>query len=205
MKKPLFFIFLLIVSKTIAQNDPKTAFQKSRYELAVSCYKKADFKKALDLFHIASKIKPENEIGQESLKKIDTLKTVLRESILAQAVGTWKMIGDKPIWAVGNADNKVQKEIDEFVEINQNQIVFYEKNKKTQEKKITKSENLVYYNKDKSDSLFSDVILSDGTVWNCTINEDSDELHVINVGKKDENGFEKIETDNMELFYSKVK
>lgn len=205
MKKPLFFIFLLIVSKTIAQNDPKTVFQKSRYELAISCYKKADFKKALDLFHIASKIKPENEIGQESLKKIDTLKTVLRESILAQAVGTWKMIGDKPIWAVGNADNKVQKEIDEFVEINQNQIVFYEKNKKTQEKKITKSENLVYYNKDKSDSLFSDVILSDGTVWNCTINEDSDELHVINVGKKDENGFEKIETDNMELFYSKVK
>lgn len=205
MKKPLFFIFFVIVSKTIAQNDVKTAFQKSRYELAISCYKKADFKNALDLFHVSAEIRPENEIGQESLKKIDTLKTILRKTILAQAIGTWKMIGDKPTWAMGNIENKVQKEFDEIVEVNQNEIVFYEQNKKTKEKKNIKSENLVYYNKEESDSLFSDVILSDGTIWNCTINENLEELHVINVGKKDENGFKKIETDNTELFYSKVK
>jgi len=203
MKKPLIFIVLLIVSKTIAQNDQKTAFQKSRYELALSYYKKDDFKKALDLFHFACKIKPETEIAKESIKKIDTLKTVLRENILAQAVGTWRMVGDKPVWAFN--PNQPEKEIDELVEINQNKILFYEENKKTKEKKIIKSEDLTYYNKEESDELFSNIILSDGTIWNCSINEKSDEMHVINVGKKDENGVEKIESNNMELFYVKVK
>jgi len=64
---------------------------------------------------------------------------------------------------------------------------------------------LVYYNQHKSDALFSDVILSDGTIWNCSINEKSDELRVINVGKTGDNGIEKIENNNIERFYIKVK
>ncbi|MCC9066492.1 hypothetical protein [Flavobacterium piscisymbiosum] len=205
MKKLLLLIVLLIVSKTIAQNDSKTAFQKSRYELAVSYYKKADFKKALDLFHLASKIKPDTEIGKESIQKVDTLKTVLRQAILTQALGTWKMNGDKPVWASNQNASSVEKDVEEFITIMPTEILFFEKNKKTQEKKVIKSEPLVYYNQHESDALFSDVILSDGTIWNCSINEKSDELRVINVGKTSDNGVEKIENDNIERFYVKVK
>lgn len=203
MKRKLFFIVLLISFKTIAQNNSKIAFQKSRYELAVSYYKKADFKKAIDLFYVASKIKPDNEIGQESIRKVDTLKTILRENILTKALGTWKMIGDKPVWAANQTSSS--KDFDELVEIRQNEILFFEKNKKTQEKKLLKSEKLDYYNKEESDAAFSDVILSDGTIWNCTINESSNELHVINIGKTGENGIEKIVSNNIERFYVKVK
>jgi len=205
MKKLLLLIVLFIVSKTVAQNDPKTAFQKSRYELALSYYKKADFKKALDLFHLASRIKPETEIGKESIQKVDTLKTVLRDSILTQALGTWKMNGNKPVWAFNQKESPAEKDAEEFIAILPNEILFYEKNKKTQEKKLIKTEPLVYYNQHKSDALFSDVILSDGTIWNCSINEKSDELRVINVGKTGDNGIEKIENNNIERFYIKVK
>ena len=205
MKKLLLLIVLLIVSKTIAQNDSKTAFQKSRYELAVSYYKKADFKKALDLFHLASKIKPDTEIAKESIQKVDTLKTVLREAILTQALGTWKMNGDKPVWASNQNEKSVEKDTEEFIAIMPTEILFYEKNKKTQEKKLIKTEPLVYYNQHESDALFSDVILSDGTIWNCSINEKSDELRVINVGKTSDTGVEKIENNNIERFYVKVK
>ncbi|CAD5343992.1 tetratricopeptide repeat protein [Flavobacterium bizetiae] len=205
MKKKLFFIVLLVSFKNFAQDNSKIAFQKSRYELAVSYYKKADFKKAIDLFYVASKIKPENEIGQESLKKVDTLKDILRENIMNQALGTWKMIGDKPIWAVSQTNSDAEKDFEELVEINQNEILFFEKNKKTQEKKLTKTEKLVYYNKEKSDAGFSDIILSDGTIWHCMINESSDELRVINIATQGENGVEKIENNNIERFYSKVK
>ena len=205
MKKKLFFIVLLVSFKNFAQDNSKIAFQKSRYELAVSYYKKADFKKAIDLFYVASKIKPENEIGQESLKKVDTLKDILRENIMNQALGTWKMVGDKPIWAVSQTNSDAEKDFEELVEINQNEILFFEKNKKTQEKKLTKTEKLVYYNKEKSDAGFSDIILSDGTIWHCIINESSDELRVINIATQGENGVEKIENNNIERFYSKVK
>ena len=204
MKKPLIFHVLLFTCKTIAQNDPKVAFQKTRYELAVSCYKKADFVKALDLFSIASKIKPENEVGKESIKKVDTLKTMLRKSIMDKVIGTWKMNGDQPLWSV-NAANISAATVEELVEINQKQILFYELDTKTKAKKLIKSEDLVYYNNDQADALFSAIILSDGTIWNCSINENSDILHVINIAKQTENGVEKIKVDNLERFYSKVK
>jgi hypothetical protein len=204
MKKPLIFLVLLFSCKIIAQNDPKVAFQKTRYELAVSCYKKAEFVKALDLFSIASKIKPENELGKESIKKVDSLKAMLRKSIMDKVVGTWIMNGDKPLWAV-NAASNTPKTVEELIEINQKQILFYELDIKTKAKKLIRSEDLTYYNKDESDALFSAIILSDGTIWNCSLNENSDILHLINIAKQTENGVEKIEADNLERFYSKVK
>lgn len=205
MKKPLLLIVLLIVSRNFAQNNTNIAFQKSRYELAVSYYDKADYKKAIDLFYFASKIKPENALSIEAAKKVDTLQHILREEIMTQALGTWKMIGDKPIWAVNQANDSAGKEVEELVEIKPNEILFYEKNNKTKETKLIKSEKLVYYDGTETNSLYSDIILSDGTVWHCLINDSSNELRVINIGKKDENGFEKITNDNIEHFYSKVK
>ena len=205
MKKPLIFLVLLFSCTIIAQNDPKVAFQKTRYELAVSCYKKADFVKALDLFSIASKIKPENELGKESIKKVDSLKTMLRKDIMDKVIGTWKMTGDKPLWAVNAASEANSKTVEELIEINQKQILFYELDIKTKAKKLIKSEDLAYYNKEQSDALFSAIILSDGTIWNCSLNEDANILHVINIAKQTENGVEKIKADNPERFYSKVK
>lgn len=189
----------------IAQSDPKTAFQKTRYDLAVSYYKKADFIKALDLFSIASKIKPENELGKESVKKVDTLKTILRKNIMGKVIGTWKMNGDKPLWSVNAASNTNVTNVEELIEINQKQILFYESDTKTKTKKLIKSEDLVYYNREESDALFSAIILADGTIWNCSLNENADILHVINIANKTENGVEKIKADNLERFYSKVK
>ena len=204
MRKILFIVILLISFKTVAQNDPKIAFQKSKYKLALSYYKKEDFKKAIDLFGIAAKIKLENEIGKESIKKVDTLKLILRKNILENALGTWKMSGDKPIWASATTKKEQEKDFDELIEISQKEILFYEKNIKTQIKKLTRTENLVYYNKDRYDSLYSEIILSDGTIWECMINEKLNVLHVINVAKKNEDDVEQIKSDNLERFYEKV-
>lgn len=203
MKNYIILVFLLLSIKMMAQNDAKAKFQKNKYEMAISCYKKADFKNALDLFSVASKVKPENELGKESIKKVDTLKNILRKDMMEKAFGTWKMKGDKPIWSVDAESTSKTVLIDKIIEINQNQISFYEQDKKTLVKKLIKTEKLVFYNKDQSDSLFSAIILSDGTIWNCTVDEDSGVLHVINIAKQTENGIEKINTDNLERYYSR--
>ena len=203
-KKYFTVIILLFVIKSFAQNDAKAKFQKNKYELAVSCYKKLDFINALDLFSVASKIKPENELGQESIKKVDTLKCLLRKNMMQKALGTWKLTGDKPMWAVKTTKDSQNVLVDEFVEISENKILFYEQDKKTLAKKTIKTENLVYYNKDKSDSLFSAIILSDGTIWNCTVDDKSHVLHVINIARQTENGIEKIENENLERYYLKM-
>ncbi|TPG42071.1 hypothetical protein [Flavobacterium pectinovorum] len=201
MRNALFFIVLLITFKTSAQNNSKITFQKNRYELAVSYYKKADFINAIDLFYMACKLIPDNEIGIESSKKVDVLRTILRDNIMVQALGTWKSVGDKPGWAI----YKKEKVFDEFIEVTNMQILFYKKDKITQEQKLTNTEDLVYYNGEDSDPSFSNIILSNGTIWHCAINNNSSELHVINIAKKDENGIDKIQNNNAEEFYVKVK
>lgn len=204
MKKPLIFLVLLFSCGIFAQNDSKVAFQKTRYELAISYYEKADFVKALDLFSMASKIKPENEIGKEATKKIDTLKTILRKNIMQKSIGVWRLAGDKPVWA-STAEDLTNKENDEIIEISEHKIIFYKINKKTKVKTLSTTEDLVYYNKDASDALFSEIILSDGTIWNCTLSESLDVLHVVNVAKKKKNDVEKVTINNLERFYIKVK
>lgn len=203
MKNYLNLILLLLSINCIAQNDAKAKFQKNKYEMAVSCYKKADFKNALDLYSVASKIRPENDLGKESIKKVDTLKAILRKDIMDKTLGIWKLRGDKPIWSVNSESDSKNALVEEFIEINKTQILFYELDKKTLVKKPIKTENLVFYNKDESDSLFSAIILSDGTIWNCTVDENSEVLHVINIAKQTEKGVEKIETNNLERFYTK--
>lgn len=203
MKKIAILIVLLVSFKSFSQDDPKTAFQKRKYDLALSYYKKDDLKNALDLFSIASRIKPENEIGKEAAKLVDTLKSILRKRIMEHAVGTWKIVGNKPIWAVG-ANNKDDNH-EELLEISETKISHYEINKSTNEKKLIKSENLVYYSEVESDGLYSQVILENGTIWNCIFNESWTEMHTICVGKKENGKVEKITINNDELFFIKVK
>ncbi|AWK07118.1 hypothetical protein HYN56_23955 [Flavobacterium crocinum] len=203
MKKTFPLIVFLISLQFFGQNDPKTAFQKSKYELAVSYYKKADFTKAIDLFSLAANIKPESEIGQEAIKKVDTLREVLRKEILDQAVGTWKKSGNQPVWSSTAVNNENQSTVEELIEIKEDQILFYEVDKKTKTKKLLKTENLIYNDANNTVSPFSEIILSDGTIWNCSISEKADVLHVVNVAVKTEDGIEKIKSDNEESYYIK--
>jgi hypothetical protein len=205
MKKYFIVLIILLSFKTFAQKDPKTAFQQSRYDLAVSCYKKDDLKKALDLFSVASRIKPENDLGKESIKQVDAIKTILRKNMMEQVLGTWRMTGDSPVWSQAATTSVNQSEVEEIVEITADKILFYEVNKKTKAKKMTSSEDLRYYNKEASDALFSDIILSDGTIWNCMLDENGNVLRVVNIAKKTETGIETIASNNTERYYVKVK
>ncbi|MFB3390099.1 hypothetical protein [Flavobacterium sp. LAR06] len=183
--KYLIFLFLIVSFKSFAQMASKMAYQKNRYELAISYYNKGDHKNALTLFSFSSKLKPDNVIGIESIKKIDTLRKILRKKIMDKVVGTWELCGDKPLWSVDSSDNSL---LTKLVEINQEQILFYELDPQTKVKKLFKTEKLVYYNEDQSDNFFSAIILSDGTIWECLLNEDQSILQVINIAKKNRKG-----------------
>ncbi|SCY67368.1 hypothetical protein SAMN02927916_2891 [Flavobacterium anhuiense] len=204
MKNTFALIVLLSTFKFFGQNDQKTAFQKSKYELAVSYYKKAEFVKAIDLFSLAAKIIPDNEIGKDAVNKVDTLRSLLRKEILSQAIGTWKRTGNQPVWSAATADNANQSSFDELIEIKENEIAFYEVDKKTKVKKLLKTENLVYNDANCTASVFSEIILSDGTIWNCSLNEKSNILHVVNVAVKTKTGIQKIDNDNEESYYVKI-
>lgn len=205
MKNYLILIVLLFSAKSIAQNASKETFQKNKYELALSYLKKSEYIKALDLFSLASKIKPESEIGQESLREIDTLKEILRKDVLEKISGTWLVTGDKPIWTLkANEDFKNQK-VDKLVEIAQDKILFYERDRKSKVKTLVKTEDLLYFNDDRSDSLYSAFILSDGRIWDCLLNEDSKVMRAINIAKYGKKGVKKITENNPEVYFIRTQ
>ncbi|WP_343695050.1 hypothetical protein [Flavobacterium sp.] len=204
MKNYLILIILLFSIKSISQNDAKEKFQKNKYDLAISYFNKSDFAKALDEFSVVSKIKPENEIGQEALKKVDTLKEILRNEILEKVNGTWLFTGDKPSWTVDAKENFKNKSVDKLVQVDHNKLLFYEQDRKSKVKTLIKTENIVYFNNDRTDALYSAIILSDGKIWNCYLNEDSKEIRAVNIAKKGENGVEKIAENNKEVYFTKI-
>ncbi|SEN89086.1 hypothetical protein SAMN05444671_2363 [Flavobacterium sp. CF108] len=205
MKNYLILIILLFSVKSIAQNATKETFQKNKYELALSYLKKSEYVKALDLFSVVSKIKPENEIGQESLKEIDTLKEILRKDILEKISGTWLVTGDKPIWTVTAHEDFKNQKVDKLVEVAQDKILFYEQDRKSKVKTLIKTEDLLYFNTDRSDSLYSAFILSDGRVWDCLLNEDNKVMRAINIAKYGKKGVKKITENNPEVYFVRTK
>jgi hypothetical protein len=201
MKNYLILIILLFSVKSIAQNASKETFQKNKYELAISYLKKSDYIKALDLFSIASKIKPESQIGQESLREVDTLKEILRKDILEKINGTWLITGNKPIWTVTAKEDFKKQKVDKLVEVAQDKILFYERDRKSKVKTLIKTEDILYFNDDRSDSLYSAIILSDGRIWDCLLNEDSKVMRAINIAKYEKKGVQKITESNSEVYF----
>ncbi|MBP1223803.1 tetratricopeptide repeat protein [Flavobacterium sp. 1355] len=187
--------------KNFCQSNPKEAFQKNRYELAVSHYNKGEYTKALDLFSVAYKMNPENQFGKQSIEKIDILKSILRKDFLNKILGVWYFSGEKPTWAVKEDDHTT---FTKLMEVSEDKIAFYEEDKKTKAKKLIKSEDLIFYDKNKLNSLFSAIILSNGDIWLCTLSEDAKILHAVNIASDNQDGVKKIDIDNQERFYTKV-
>ncbi|WP_166922048.1 tetratricopeptide repeat protein [Flavobacterium poyangense] len=203
MKRYLVFLVLLLSSEIFSQGASKVSFQKNRYDLAISYYKKEELDKALDLFSVACKIHRENEVGKEAMKKITALKKRLRKDFFSKTLGNWRLDGNKPTWAVRTEEDE-NKTVTEVIEISETKVLFYEEDKKTKLKKWVKTEDLVFYNEEEADSLFSAIVWSNGSAWICSLNESGNILHLINIAKKDINGVEKISTNNAERFYTKV-
>lgn len=205
MKNYLILIIVLFSVKSIAQNASKETFQKNRYELALSYLKKSEYVKALDLFSLVSKIKPESEIGQESLREIDTLKEILRKDVLEKINGTWLVTGDKPIWTLNAHEDFKNQKVDKLVEIAQDKILFYERDRKSKVKTLVKTEDILYFNDDRSDSLYSAFILSDGRIWDCFLNEDAKVMRAINIAKYGKKGIQKITENNPEVYFIRTQ
>jgi hypothetical protein len=148
MKNYAVLIVFLLAMQISAQSDVKKKFQKNRYDLAVAYYKKLDYTKAIDLFFVTYKIDPQSPIGLESNHIVDTLKTILRKELVEKVVGTWKKTGDQPSWATTEKSKVANAKKEELIVVTADKIVFYEYDLKTKARKLIKSEDLVFYDKE---------------------------------------------------------
>jgi hypothetical protein len=197
------FLFLFLFSfQSWSQSDQKMWLQKNKYDSAISYFDKNEFAAAADFFLFAYKIKPDSELGKISKNKFDSLKPVIRKKLIDKLVGTWKMNGNIPSWSHKNL--KSDKIENELMIIDADKISYYLQNKSTEEMKLIKTEEIIFYDSFEKNNHITEMLTSDKRLWSYYIDEYSKNLRAINTGKITDSGKAKIDLDNEEIYYERI-
>jgi hypothetical protein len=202
MRNIVTIIFLLISFHSWAQNDEIIAYQKDRFELAISFFEKSEFETAADLFSYVHKLNPNNELGQFALKKVDSLKPVIRKNFIESITGKWKLSKIDSNWLLNDID---KNDVDKFILIDNNQILFYEQNKNSKEMKLIKTENIKFIDQLGMNRSFTEFADSKKQIWSYTLDESSDILRVINNGEETKEGRTESVCGNIKYYYERIK
>ncbi|PSG90806.1 hypothetical protein [Aurantibacter aestuarii] len=163
MKNSIFIIIILINLKSFGQKNDADEYQNEWFEKAKIEIKKPDLVGALIMFYWAYENNTESELGKVCLKKIDSLKPLVRKEQIDKWKGTWKLT------------NKESEE-EYFLEISETEIKFYEKKNGSSEKKLVKTEKILFNEINYgSYPTYWELIFSDNQIWNFNIIDEIDE------------------------------
>ncbi|WP_337966877.1 tetratricopeptide repeat protein [uncultured Flavobacterium sp.] len=203
MKQFTITFLLLFALNSWSQNDKKLWLQENKYNLGLSYFEKKQFNKAIEPLLFAYKINPESEIGQESKIKIDLLKPIVRNNFIKKLIGTWNLSGNEPTWVY--KDSKNTKLHDTLMVVTNQEIAFYVKNIKTEESRLIKTGKIEFYDVLESNNSVTEIANSDNELWAFIVDESLNSLHLIHSGDVTSSGRKKIDLDNKEAYYRRVK
>ena len=201
-------LLLIFCSQLKGQNMSKKEFQKNRYDLGKSFLEKGKNAKAIQLFHFAHHIIPDNELGCNAFKKYDSLKPILRMDLKRKLIGNWKKINDKPNWVYPN-ENDI---IGEMLSINDTEILFYEICKNTTNWTLVKTEPLEFCTKGEIEKkyiereyTFTEFTYKNKEVWQFYFDENLGTLKTYLVGFESENSVLEILCGSPSYEYFKIE
>lgn len=92
MKNYILFLLLLLTAPISAQDNTRNEYQKKLFELGKNTVKNYEFPQAIKTFTTVYNINPKSETVQITLKKADSLKSILRKDKTNSLLGNWKWI-----------------------------------------------------------------------------------------------------------------
>lgn len=203
MKKITIAILLLFTLNSWSQDDKKLWLQGNKYSLGLSYFQKKQFNKAIEPLLFAYKINSESEIGKKSKNIIDSLKPIVRTNFINKIIGTWSLNGNEPTWV--RKDLKAPKDYDSLMVISNQEIAYYVKNIKTKETKLIKTDKIEFYEGFENDYSVTEMVNPDNELWMYIVDESSNSLHLIQTGTITSSGRKRIDIDNKEAYYSRIK
>ena len=203
MKKITIAVLLLFTLNSWSQDDKKLWLQGNKYSLGLSYFQKKQFNKAIEPLLFAYKINSESEIGKKSKNIIDSLKPIVRTNFINKIIGTWSLNGNEPTWV--RKDLKAPKDYDSLMVISNQEIAYYVKNIKTKETKLIKTDKIEFYEGFENDYSVTEIINPDNELWMYIVDESSNSLHLIQTGTITSSGRKRIDIDNKEAYYSRIK
>lgn len=203
MKKITIAVLLLFTLNSWSQDDKKLWLQGNKYSLGLSYFQKKQFNKAIEPLLFAYKINSESEIGKKSKNIIDSLKPIVRNNFINKIIGTWSLNGNEPTWV--RKDLKAARDSDSLMVISNQEIAYYVKNIKTKETKLIKTDKIEFYEGFENDYSVTEMVNPDNELWIYIVDESSNSLHLIQTGTITSSGRKRIDIDNKEAYYSRIK
>ncbi|QOG01994.1 hypothetical protein [Flavobacterium sp. MDT1-60] len=198
--KIVIIAFLLSFQGWCQSNGDTEDLQKNEFNLANEYLKNSYLKTAMNSFYYANRLNSKTVIGNLSVKRADSLKIILRKNLITELAGNWKMFDDIPSWVM-REDSIVGK----MIQINSNEIQFYELIKNAKSWKLIKPEKILYSDSLSGDSSYSELIYSNNEIWQYSIDEKTGYLNLTYTGDKTETGRTEIICGTMTKTYFKLQ
>ena len=216
MKKILVIIIILNSILNYGQTDKIDSIQRIVFKRANDNLKMSDIdvdypeiersylERAYISYYFCHQKNPENEIGQISLKKSDSLKKIIVTNLLHNIQGIWKWKTTGTNGGI-NSTNKLSQ-IDKILVISDKTIEFYEKNKESKKRNLIKTENIkLLENFEYRGPTTSELIYSDNQIWSFAFDK-SNNLYITNTGELLESGeVLEIACGNAQMIYERIK
>ncbi|KQX15916.1 hypothetical protein [Flavobacterium sp. Root420] len=192
--------FLLSIPVFSQDNNDTEDLQTKEFNLANEYLKNAYLTTAINSFYYVNRLNSKTLIGNISVKRADSLKIILRKNLITELTGNWKMFDDVPSWVM-REDSIVGK----MIQINSNEIQFYELIKNAKSWKLVKPEKILYSDSLSGDSSYSELIYSNNEIWQYSIDEKTGYLNLTYTGDKTETGRTEIICGTVTKTYFKLQ
>lgn len=201
MKKYFSILFTLLFFQAWSQEQKSTEYQKKIFDEANEYLKKSEYSSAAGAFQYVNELNPKNEIGKTALRKSDSLRPIARQKLKESLIGKWKLVETGSNWGMEKTKDTL---IEKILIINESKFHFYEKNIKTKEMKLIKSEQM-NFSKGINENFYSyEFVFSDNKIWFFSVNPKTDKLRQVNTGEEKEIGRTEIVCGNLELYYNRI-
>lgn len=198
-----FYILYIIPVLCFSQNEKTSLKQTKYFTSAEIALKNNTIDKALSSFGKIKKWDSTSFEGKIATRRIDSLKSILRNNLIDGIEGIWKWEASGTNWGIDK--NTSINNVDQYIEISGNSLLIYDLDKKTLEKKLVQKELLIFSNLTEIYPYYFDFEYSNGEFWRYTIKDNGQTLHLKHTGNLTENSRNVIDCGNKEITYSKVK
>tara|TARA_R110002167_G_scaffold328783_2_gene535314 strand:+ start:1070 stop:1723 length:654 start_codon:yes stop_codon:yes gene_type:complete len=217
MKKILVIIIILNSIPNFGQIDKIDSIQRivfkrandnlkmSKIDVDYPEIERSYLERAYISYYFCHQKNPENEIGQISLKKSDSLKNIIVANLLRNIQGVWKLKSTGTNWGINSNDKT--SEIDKILIVSDGKIEFYDENKKSKKRTLIKTENIKFLENIKyRGPTTSELIFSDNQFWSIGFNKSKDIVYFTNTGEFLENGeVSEFVCGNSQMIYERIK
>ena len=176
MKNLLIYIAFVLSSFSCSCQKSNIEEQKKLFNSGNEAVKMQDLKVAHNFFSHAYTYNPENEIGNACLKKIDSIRPLLRESFTRKILGLWK---------VYNYDSEYINELnshlslaDSYLIIGTNELIFFKYDSNSKYSTIIRKEEFKFNDEKGTRLSYFNLIFSNDSCWSIGYSNDPETLYV---------------------------